>query len=196
MSNESVVQVMGRAPINHELMEKFLRWQCRVRQIAMRDKEGRPDDAVTPALTLAAETEPLGHIITLLAKWGIYSVTPELQHMVKHTNDPAQRRDKALQFFSSTYYQKIYEFSDTLMATFPPSSPGAEQIVKASECTLTFEAYGQRFDLACTVKRLKQDNPLYQATYWHNLLFNPGLHPQTEILQFSPDWDRSTAEAS
>jgi len=196
MSTESVVQVFGRAPKNRELMERFLRWQCRVRQIAMRDQQGRPDDAITPALTLASHTEPMGHIITMMCKWGAYSKTPEMQHMVKRTNDPAQRREKALEFFQSTYYQKIQEFSDALTATFPPQSPGAKKIVEAGSCTLTFEAYGQRFDLVCSVRRLENNNPMYQATYWHNLLFNPTLHPKIEILQFTPDWDRSTAEPS
>lgn len=196
MSTESVVQFLGRSPKNKELMERFLRWQCRVRQIAMRDHQGRPDDSFTPSLTLAGDTEPLGHIITLICKWGAYSITPEMKHMVKRTNDPAQRRDKALEFFSSTYYQKIHEFNDALTATFPPKSPGAARIAEAGECTLIFEAYGQRYDLVCTVRQLEQSNPMYQATYWHNLLFNPALHPDTEILQFAPDWDRSTAEQS
>ena len=196
MSSESIVQIFGKAPKNRDLMERFLRWQCRVRQIAMRDNDGRPDDAIMPELTLKGDAEPLGHIITLLCKWGAYSITPEMKHMVKRTNDPAQRRNKALEYFSSTHYQKFKEFSDSLTATFPPDSPGCERISNAGECTLTFEAYGQRFDLVCAVHRLEKKNPMYQATYWHNLLFNPALHPDTEILQFEPDWDRSTAEHS
>jgi len=194
MSAESIVQVFGKTPKNRELMERFLRWQCRVRQIAMRDHHGRPDDAITPELTLSGEKEPLGHIITQLCKWEAYSKTPEMKHMVKRTHDPAQRRDKALEFFQSTFYQNIREFSDALTATFPPQSPGAARIVNARECTLTFAAYGQRFDLVCTATRLESNNSMYQATYWHNLLFNPTLNPNIEILQFSPDWDRSTAE--
>ena len=196
MSAESVVQVFGKAPKNRELMERFLRWQCRVRQMAMRNNEGRPDDAITPSLTVSGDAEPLGHVITLLVKWGAYSITPEMQHMVKRTNDPAQRRDKALQYFSATHYQKFREFSDALTATFPPNSPGAAKIAQAGECTLTFEAYGQRYDLVCSVAHLEKQNPMYQATYWHNLLFNPALHPDTQILQFSPDWERSTAQPS
>ena len=156
-STESIVQLFGKTPKNRELMEQFLRWQCRVRQIAMRDKQGQPDDAITPSLTLAGHTEPLGHIITLLCKWGAYSITPEMKHMVKRTNDPAQRREKALQYFSSTHYQKFREFSDALTATFPPNSPGCEKIVAAGECTLTFEAYGQRFDLVCSINRLEKN---------------------------------------
>ena len=57
---------------------------------------------------------------------------------------------------------------------------------------LTFEAYGQRFDLDCKVWKLSRRNPLYQATVAHNRLFNPALHPETEVLGFEPDWQTST----
>jgi len=189
-----VVQVFGKRPRNEELMHRFLRWQCRVRQIAMRESMGRPDDAVTPALTPAGYAEPMGHIITVMSKWGAYSKTPELKHMVKRTHDPAQRRDKAIQFFSETYYQHAKEFSDALTATFPAASPGAQKIAAAKECTLSFDAYNQRFDLVCKVSTLAATHPLFQATMWHNLLFNPSLSPDTQVLAFEPDWDRSTAE--
>lgn len=176
------------------LRDSFMRWQCRVRQMMMRDHRGRPGGGVTPALTLAGEATPLGHVITLMSKSPQYSKTPEMRHMVRKTNDPAQRRDAALTFFSEYYYQKAAEFSDILTATFPPGSPGAARIREAGHVTLTFEAYNQRYDLECRVWTLAEHNPLHQATYWHNLLFNPGLAADTIILGFEPDWSRSTAD--
>ena len=142
---------LGESYSTSPLRLAFLKWQCRVRQVAMRDNHGRPDDSITPALFLPGETEPMGHIITLLNKSPGYSVTPELLHMAKKTNDPAQRRDQALQFFSATYYQKAAEFSDILTATFPPGSPGAATIRGAENVRLRFEAYTQVFDLTCKV---------------------------------------------
>ncbi len=176
------------------LRTSFLKWQCRVRQMAMRDNQGRPDDGITPALFLPDETEPLGHIITLLNKSPGYSVTPELRHMAKKTNDPAQRREQAIRFFSATYYQKAAEFSDILTATFPPGSPGAETIRQAETVRLRFDAYSQVFVLRCRVWRLAPHNPLHQATLAHNCLFNPALPADTEVLGFEPDWDASTSE--
>jgi len=190
----SVVELIGKLPQNNELKEQFLRWQCRVRQIAMREHLGRPDDAITPSLTVQGESEPMGHIITVLSKRAAHSNTPEFKHMVKRTHDPAQRREKAIEYLSSSYYQHINEFSDTLTSTFPPGSRGAEEIAGACACTLVFEAYNQRFSLHCTVNRLPEDHALFQATFWHNMLFNPGLHPETEVLQFVPDWELSFAE--
>ncbi len=191
----SAVEEMFGLPREREpLRDMFLRWQCQVRLIAMRQKQGVPDEAITPALTLPGATEPMGHVITVMSKGLGASKVPELRHMVQRTNDPAQRREKALQFFAEAYYQKPEEFSDVLTATFPPRSPGAETIAEARRVTLTFEAYSQRFDLICDVARLARNHPLYQATWWHNQLFNPNLHPDTAILGFKPDWEASTAE--
>ena len=176
------------------LRDAFLRWQCRVRQISMRENFGRPDGAIKPRLTLNRDSEPVGNIITVLSKNPSHSKTPEMRHMVQSIFDPSQRRDKAIQFFSEIYYQKPRQFSDTLTAAFSPNSPVAEVICAAKACSLTFESYGQRFDLDCTVSTLTKKNPLFQATWWHNKLFNPHLLPGTVILGFEPDWSRSSAE--
>jgi len=179
---------------DHPLRDAFLKWQCRVRQIAMRDNDGRPDDAIMPDLVLPGETEPMGAIITVLNKAPGYSVTAELLHMSAKTNDPAQRRDQAIQFLSATYYQKHREFSDILTATFPPGSEGAATIRAAESCTLRFDAFNQQFDLVCKVWRLASHNPLCQATVAHNRLFNPTLPTDSVVLGFEPDWAASTAE--
>ena len=179
-----------------DLRDSFMRWQCRVRQIMMRDGRGRPGEAITPALTLAGAEAPMGHVITVMSKAPPFSRTPEMRHMARKTNDPALRREAALTFFSEYYYQRAAEFSDILTATFPPGSPGASRIRAAGRVTLSFAAYNQRYDLACRVWTLAGHNPLHQATYWHNLLFNPGLAADTIILGFEPDWSRSTAGPS
>ncbi|MEX3007751.1 hypothetical protein [Hoeflea sp. TYP-13] len=178
----------------HPEKSRFLRWQCRVRQMAMRGKSGQPDDGVMPAVLLPGEDAPMGQIVTVLSKRAQYSKTPELMHIARRTNDPAQRREKALQYFSETYFQKANEFSDVLTAVFSPNSAGARSIEDAGTCNLLFDAYGQHFDLACTVSRLAPDHWQHQATWWHNFQFNPHLHPQSVVLAFKPDWDRCTAD--
>ncbi len=190
----SIGAALGTRDLEAPLRKAFMHWQCRVRQMAMRDHEGRPDDAIMPDLYLPEEAEALGSIITLINKAPGYSVTPELLHMARKTNDPAQRRDQAIRFFSATYYQKAAEFSDVLTATFPPSSPGAAQIRAAGEVRLVFDAFAQRFDLTCKVWRLAAHNPLYQATIAHNQLFNPALPAGTEVLGFEPIWARSSSD--
>lgn len=190
----SLGATFGQSYSTSPLRLGFLKWQCRVRQIAMRENDGRPDDGMVPALFLPDETEALGYIITILNKSPGYSVTPELNHMLAKTNDPAQRRDQALRFFSAGYYQNATEFSDILTATFPPGSPGAARIRAAERARLVFDAYAQRFDLGCRVWRLTPKNPLHQATMVHNRLFNPDLPGDTEILGFEPDWEQSSSD--
>ena len=56
----------GVAPAAQGLRDAFLRWQCRVRQMAMRDNAGRPGEGMIPELTLAGDREPMGGIVTVL----------------------------------------------------------------------------------------------------------------------------------
>lgn len=190
----SVAPQLGQSFSDHPLRRGFLKWQCRVRQIAMRDNDGRPDDAIMPAVLLPGVTDPPGHVITVMNKAPGHSVTAELLHMAAGTNDPAQRREQAIRFLSAGHYQQAVEFSDILTATFPPGSPGAARIHDAGRCRLVFDAYAQRFDLDCKVWRLAPHNLLHQATLAHNHLFNPALPPDTVVLGFEPDWSASQAD--
>ncbi len=176
------------------LRKAFLKWQCRVRQMAMRDAAGRPDEGIMPTIILPGSDAPLGQVITILNKTPAHSVTPELNHMIAKTNDPAQRREQAIRFLSASYYQRASEFSDVLTATFQPGSAGAAEMRRAGKFTLLFAAYAQRFELACEVSELRPGEALYQATMAHNKLFNPALSPATEVLGFVPDWSRSSSE--
>ena len=189
----SVASIFGQTYVNHPMKDKFIKWQCHTRQMMMRDNQGRPEAAIMPEVYLAGQDASLGALITILNKLPTYSQTPEMLHMARKTNDPAQARSQAIQFFSATYYQKFRQFSDVLSATFPPGSGGAAQLMEAGNCRLVFEAYAQRFDLDCTVTPLAQQSALYQATMAHNRLFNRGLSSETIVLGFEPDWEKSTA---
>lgn len=189
-----IQEVFGIEQEPSPLRDAFMRWQCRVRQIAMREKQGKPDAGAIAEVVPEGASEPLGSIITVLSKAPMFTKTPELKHMFLRTNDPAQRREKALQLFSETYYQKHGEFSDLLTATFLPKSEGAQTLIDAKRCHLGFDAYNQNFSLKCQVRSLSKGEPLYQATFWHNLLFNPNLSPDTIILGFQPVWDDCSAD--
>ena len=189
----SVASIFGQTYVNHPVKDKFIKWQCHTRQMMMRDNQGRPDAAIMPEVHLAGQDASLGALITILNKLPTYSLTPEMLHMARKTNDPAQARSQAIQFFSATYYQKFRQFSDVLSATFPPGSGGAAQLIEAGSCRLVFEAYAQRFDLECSVMPMAQQNALHQATMAHNRLFKRGLSAETIVLGFEPDWETSTA---
>ena len=170
----------------------FLKWQCRVRQIAMRAAGGRPDAAIRPTVIFPDGNEH-GCITTILLKRPAFSVTPEFRHMVSRTHDPAERREAAVRFLAASHYQKAEEFSDELAAAFAPGSAFAEAACRSGQCRLVFDVYSQRFDLACSVRLHGPLDPFREAAYWHNKLFNPELHPDTVVLGFVPDWERSKA---
>ncbi|MGI9336135.1 MAG: hypothetical protein ACR2RL_23560 [Gammaproteobacteria bacterium] len=175
------------------LRDAFLRWQCRIRQIAARMKEGRPSDGMMPEVIVDGQAVP-GHIVTVMSKRPEYAVTAELRHMAQRTHDPQVRRSSAVEFLGEYYYQSPNEFSDTLTATFVPGSAGARRIVSARSCTLRFEQFSQRYELGVIARDLAPGDHLREATFWHNHLFNPNLSADCAVLGFTPDWSRSTAD--
>ena len=177
---------------NEELRDRFRRWQCRIRQIAMRSEGGRPTSGMTPLAHVSGE--PVARVVTVLSKRPEHSVTMELRHLARRTHDPAERRENALRFFSERHYQAATEFSDSLTASYARDSRIAARLLEARECRLDFEQFGQRFRLHCAVRRLSEHNPLREATFWHNLLFNPLLAADCIILGFEPDWGRGEAD--
>ena len=179
-----------------ELRKSFIKWQCRVRQIAMRENGGKPDEGIIPIVKLETSSFELGSVVTLIHKLPKFSVTAELIHMSKKTMDPAQRRDQAVRFLSSAYYQRHAEFSDLITATFEPTSRGAKIILQEAYCILMFEAFSQRYDLHCTVRLLKKGDPFYESTFAHNSLFNANIHPRTLVLGFEPNWAESSSRNS
>ncbi len=196
MSADIAENVVRLESANQQLRLSFLKWQCHIRQIAMRQGEGKPSDGMMPELRLAEDGEPMGHIISVMSKSFEYSKTMEIRHMIRKTFDPKARRDSAIKFFGEYYYQKPKEFSDVLTATFPPGSEGVQKILEAGSCWLAFEQYNQSYDLVCRPYRMGDNDPLHQATFWHNMLFNPALPEDTIILGFEVDWAESSADPS
>lgn len=171
----------------------FLGWQCRIRQLSARRNEGKPSAAMLPDLTLREESESLGAIITVMSKLPHFSRTLELKHIYQKTNDPKQRRDDALKIIQEMYYQIPEEFSDVLTATFAPESEGAEAMLHAGFGRLDFEEFRQTYSIPVRIARLTPNDPLYQATYWHNAMFNPSIDPNLTIIGFQPDWSTTTS---
>jgi hypothetical protein len=176
------------------LRDHFLGWQCRLRQLAVREAGGRPSSGMRPELRLTAAGPPLGAITTLILRREPGQATAQFRHMARKTQDPAERYDAALKMLAATHYQRSREFSDQLTALFGPSSEIAEHVLAAGRCLLAFEQYSQRYTLPCAARALAEEEPAYQATYWHNALFNPALPGGVQVLGFQPDWALAEAE--
>ena len=186
--------VLHHATVQQALRRGFLGWQCRVRQYAMREGGGRPSPGMRPALTLCGGEEPVGHVIVLMVQADPNETTAQLRHFAKRTHDPAERFNNALRFLSSSHYQKAESFAEELTALFGADSRLAERLTADGACTLGFEQNRQRFVLPCTVRELPDSHPYWQASYWHNKLFNPGLAGDARVLGFQPDWRQGIAD--
>ncbi len=117
--------------------DHFLGWQCRLRQMAVRQAGGRPTSGMRPEVRLAGADTPLGSITTLIVRKEPREATAQFRHMVRKTQDPAERYDAALESLAAAYYQRPQEFSDELTALFGPppgiGPPGlADQLLAAA----------------------------------------------------------------
>ncbi len=172
----------------------FLKWQCRARQMAIRERGGQPDESVSPEVSFRDGFPAIGRIVTVLCRTGAHSATPELRHIAKSTHDPAARREAALRFLAGEHYQDARRFTDVLAATFAPGSAAARRLDSADGCMLEFRAYSQRFAFPCRPRLLAPGDSLREAAWWHNMLFNPSLPPDAAVFGFEPDWSRCIAD--
>jgi hypothetical protein len=182
---------LGRA---QDLRDHFLGWQCRVRQHAVRQEGGRPTSGMRPRARHPSGHELAPAVTVLLLPRDVTETIYRFRHLARRTQDPAERFQKALETLADAYFQRPREFSDQMTALFAPQSELASALLAAPGCILEFEQFSQRYRIPCAVAELAPDEPAWQHTYWHNLLFNPALPPAPRILAFAPHWAEAEAE--
>ena len=174
------------------LRDYFLGWQCRVRQTAVRQQGGRPNNGMRPSVLIG--DEEIAQIVVLIMQREPQQCTAEFRHLFKRTFDPGKRYESALQALGATYYQHPGSFSGEVTALFGPGSAIVAGLLAARQCELVFDHYKQRFEIPSRIRALQAAEPAHKATYWHNSLFNPGIPNDMQILLFTPDW--ATAKAN
>lgn len=178
---------------SHDLATHFLTWQCRIRQIAMREDAGRPSQGMRPKVIDGEGNELSAGIIVLLVRENSYESTEFFKFQVQKHNSPEDIYNKALTFLQSTHYHGALEFNDELTALFAPGSKLVERLMIEGKCILQFEQFNQRYTLPCRIRQLEPQDDAYQATIWHNRVFNPNLGDDVSIIGFQPDWDEALA---
>lgn len=173
------------------LREDFLHWQCRLRQMAMREGGGRPSSGMRPLIFSRDDAQLAGATVVLLHKAEVEDSTAFFRHQVLKTQDPVERWEKATEHMAAGYFQRYRDFDDTLTALFGPANTLVDQLLNHGKVNLEFAELSQRFRLLCKVTELAEHDLLYQATYWHNRMFNPNIPAGVRILSFAPDWGRS-----
>jgi hypothetical protein len=142
-------------------------------------------------LTPAGERLSAG-VTMLIVERDPANTTRMFEFQCRRTNDPIERYDKILELLSASYFQQSRNFSDTLTALFGAASDLPPALLHLGRCVLEFEQFTQGYRLPCEVVELDQGHDFYQATYWHNHMFNPTMPPNTRILAFKPDWTHAS----
>lgn len=177
------------------LRDEFLGWQCRIRQLAVRELAGRPTPGMRPRVSTSDGVEISAGVVVLLNKADPTDTIMLFRHQVLKTFDPVERYDKALEIMAAGYFQHPDEFSDVTTALFGPDSALADRLVSTYRCVLEFSQFAQTFRVPCTVTRLAEADDGFQATYWHNRLYNDAMPAGIQVLAFTPDWTRASAQA-
>lgn len=192
MDSDKVI-LIGEAAV--QLREDFLHWQCRLRQMAMREGSGRPSPGMRPVIFSRDEKQLAASTVVLLHKLEPEESTAFFRHQVLKTQDPVERWEKATEHMAAGYFQRFRDFDDTLTALFAPHSELVDAMLNHGKVNLEFAELNQRFRLLCRVRELAEHDELYQATYWHNRMFNPNIPAGVRVVTFVPDWSRSAGEA-
>ena len=175
-----------------QLRTHFLGWQCRIRQHAVRMEEGRPSQGMQP--TVVVDDEVIASLTVLINKKELAELVTEFSYMYKKTDDPALRRNDLLKVLVAGYFQQLEEFSDRLTALFSPNSEITHKLLENKSVLLNFYQHNQQYKIPCSVQELSSEDPEYQATFWHNSIFNANLPADVRILVFAPDWSATLAE--
>ena len=175
------------------LRDHFFGWQCRLRQLSVRNAGGRPTSGMRPEVVFAGEARAAVWMTVLIVKADPREAIDRFRHFYRRTNDPADRCSAALAYLAAGYYQRPAEFSDEMSALFGPGTDVAERLCVDGRCVLRFAQYEQRYVVPCQVRALDESEAAFQATYWHNSLFNPDMPAEVQILSFQPEWDDATA---
>lgn len=185
---------MSHRPDPEALRDFFLGWQCRIRQISVRQQGGQPLQAIRPRV-MTVRGEPLMEAVTLL----LVPLEPEdstafFRFQVQKSPDPRQVYEQALAYLAGDYYQQPEAFSDEMTALFGQEDGRAASLIASGRCRLAFEQYAQAIEMTCRVRALENRAAAYQATLWHNRLFNPSIPDGVTILAFRPEWRSARAD--
>jgi hypothetical protein len=180
-------------PNPEAIRDHFLGWQCRIRQIAMRQDGGRPSPGMRPRVLTTAGRELSPALTVLIVPKEPGTSTAFFRFQLQKTADPRDIYERGLAFLQADHFQQPKSFDDRLTATLPESSPVAAILLEDEICLLEFDQFRQFYRLPCAVFELPAGDTAREATLWHNRLFNPALPDDVQVLAFRPDWANAEA---
>ena len=172
---------------NSDVSNRFVYWQCQIRKHSARELEYRPTSGIYPALFL--DEEKIGHVITLLVPRTPAHDISQLQHIYNKTYDPNKRREGALKYLQSEFYQVPAEFNGELTVLAAKKASWVDSVLQAAAVRLVFEQDSRQWQLPCNMQLLADDDLRWQFTLAHNQLFSHALTNDIQVLHFNPVWD-------
>jgi len=169
-----------------EQYQRFISWQCRLRKMSMRELGGRPTPGMSAGVHSISTGEEKARMNFLILKQESELLTSDFRHIVRKSRDPMEWMKNGLRILSEWHYQNDQDFSTRLTALFNLDSNLAEALLEAGECHLVFiqDSVEHAFDF--DVQALSDEDPDFQATYWHNHLFNASIPGKVQVLGFNP----------
>ena len=166
--------------------QSFISWQCRLRKMSMREFEGRPTPGMSAGVYSISGGEEQSHLNFLVIRKNPRERTDVFRHIVRKSPDSSQWVKNGLRVLAELHYHEDKEFDNQLTALFSLDSNLANALIEAGECHLKFtqDSIEHAFDF--DVLSLNENDELFQATYWHNRLFNPALPGKVRVLGFKP----------
>jgi hypothetical protein len=166
--------------------QRFISWQCRLRKMSMRELGGRPTPGMSAGVHGVSTGDEKARMNFLILKREPELLTSDFRHIVRKTRDPGEWMKNGLRILSEWLYQNDQDFSAQLTALFSLDSALAEALLEAGKCHLVFvqDSIEHAFDFK--VEALSDENPAFQATYWHNHLFNASMPGKVQVLGFNP----------
>jgi hypothetical protein len=166
--------------------QSFISWQCRLRKMSMREFGGQPTAGMSAGVYSVNGGEEQSRMNFLISRKNPQERTDEFRHIVRKSPDSNQWVKNGLLILAELHYHEDKEFDDRLTALFSLDSTLANALTEAGECHLKFtqDSIEHAFDF--DVLSLNEDDELFQATYWHNRLFNPTLPGKVRVLGFKP----------
>ena len=171
------------------LRERFLLWQCRIRQIAMREDGGRPSEGMRPQVHSPDGGILSDGVIVLLVRSDPVESTDFFEFQVRKNHDPNEVYQKGLTYLQATHYHRANRFSDEMTALFLPGSRLAAVVGRSwTPAGSTSANSGRSTGCPARCASWRPTSRPIRNTLWHNRLFNTQLSDDVRIFGFRPDW--------
>jgi len=169
-----------------EQYQRFISWQCRLRKMSMRELDGQPTPGMSAGVYSISGADEQSRMNFLIVRKDARARTDEFRHIVRKSPDSSQWVKNGLRILSELHYHEDREFENQLTALFSLESNLAYALLKAGQCRLKFVQDSVEYAFDFDVVSLGQDDDAFQATYWHNRMFNPTLPGKVRVLGFMP----------